>query len=225
MTDIGTQAAGIGALAEPVRRALYEYVVAQPEPVGREEAATAVSVPAHKANFHLDRLVEDGLLEVEFRRLSGKSGPGAGRPSKLYRRSTQEWAISLPSRRYDLVGHILAAGVERAGQGTALDDALSAAAVDAGTAVGSEASGGSLVDVLSAQGYEPRVDDDVIVLANCPFDSLAQRHTELVCGLNRSFVQGLADGLGCNDRQACLEPDTGLCCVKVRPRERNQPDV
>lgn len=207
MTDFGTQAAGIGALAEPVRRALYKYVVAQPEPVGREAAADAVHVPTHKANFHLDRLVEEGLLEVEFRRLSGKSGPGAGRPSKLYRRSEREWAVSLPDRRYDLVGHILAAGVERAGQGVSLDDALSAAAVDAGTTVGSEASGGTLVNVLSTQGYEPRVEDDVIVLANCPFDSLAQRHTELVCGLNRSFVQGIAEGLGCSDREACLEPE------------------
>lgn len=222
MTDLQTQAAGIGALAEPVRRALYEYVAAQPEPVGREAAAAGVDIPGHKANFHLDRLVDEGLLEVEFRRLSGKSGPGAGRPSKLYRRSHREWTVSLPSRRYDLVGDILAAGVERAGQGVSLDDALSVAAADAGSAVGNEASGGSLVDVLSAQGYEPREDDDedVIVLANCPFDSLARRHTELVCGLNRSFVQGLADGLGCSDREACLEPEPQQCCVKVRPRRQ-----
>lgn len=218
MTDIATQAAGIGALAEPVRRALYEYVVAQAAPVGREAAAAAVGVPAHKANFHLDRLVDEGLLEVEFRRLSGKSGPGAGRPSKLYRRSEREWAVSLPGRRYDLVGHILADGVERAAQGVSLDDALRAAAVDAGTSVGRESSGGTLVDVLSTQGYEPRLADDAIVLANCPFDSLAQRHTELVCGLNRSFVQGVADGLGCSDREACLEPEPEQCCVTVRPR-------
>lgn len=217
--DIATQAAGIGALAEPVRRALYEYVVAQPEPVGREAAAAAVGVPTHKAKFHLDRLVDEGLLEVEFRRLGGKTGPGAGRPSKLYRRSEREWALSLPGRRYDLVGHILADGVERAGQDVSLDDALKAAAVDAGTAVGSRAAGERLVDVLSTQGYEPRVDEDVIVLANCPFDSLAQLHTELVCGLNRSFVQGVADGLGCNNQEACLEPDPERCCVKVRPRE------
>lgn len=220
MVDIATQAAGIGALAEPARRALYEYVVAQPESVGREAAAAAVGVPTHKAKFHLDRLVDEGLLEVEFRRLGGRSGPGAGRPSKLYRRSEREWALSLPGRRYDLVGHILADGVERAAQGISLADALRAAAVDAGTTIGSESDAGSLVDVLSTQGYEPRLDEDVIILANCPFDSLAQRHTELVCGLNQSFVQGVADELGCSDREACLEPDPERCCVKIRPRER-----
>lgn len=222
--DIEAQAAGIGALAEPIRRVLYEYVVAQGQPVGREQAAAAVDVPAHKANFHLDRLVEEGLLEVEFRRLTGKTGPGAGRPAKLYRRSDREWSVSLPPRRYDLVGHILATGVERARRDqVALDDALHDAALTEGVSVGSEAqtSSGpaSLSDVLANQGYEPVAEDDVLVLANCPFDSLAEDHTELVCGLNRSFVQGVADGLGCEGVRACLEPQPGHCCVKVRPRD------
>jgi predicted ArsR family transcriptional regulator len=220
--DIEQQAAGIGSLAEPVRRALYEYVVAQPEPVGREEAATAVDVPAHKANFHLDRLVEEGLLEVEFRRLTGKTGPGAGRPAKLYRRSTKEWSVSLPPRRYDLVSHILAAGVQRATRDQSpLEVALRDAATAEGVSVGSEAGRAvgdvELADVLANQGYEPRAESDVLVLANCPFDSLARDHTDLVCGLNRSFVQGVAEGLGRQDVRACLEPEPGQCCVKVRP--------
>jgi predicted ArsR family transcriptional regulator len=222
--DIEAQAAGIGSLAEPIRRALYEYVVAQAQPVGREEAAAAVDLPGHKANFHLDRLVEEGLLEVEFRRLSGKTGPGAGRPAKLYRRAEREWSVSLPPRRYDLVGHILAAGVERSRRDQiALDDALADVAAAEGVSVGSEAQAASaratLADVLTSQGYEPRTEDDALVLSNCPFDSLAQEHTDLICGLNRSFVQGVADGLGCESVRACLEPQEGQCCVKVRPRD------
>ena len=217
--DIQTQAAGIGSLAEPVRRALYEYVVAQPEPVGREQAASAVGVPSHKAIFHLDRLVEEGLLEVEFRRLSGRSGPGAGRPSKLYRRSEQEWSVSLPPRRYDLVGHILATAVDRARrEEQSLETTLDEVATAEGVAAGRAAHPQPLPEVLAHQGYEPRVDGEVLVLANCPFDALAQEHTELVCGLNRTFVQGVADGLGRADLEACLEPERGHCCVKVRPR-------
>lgn len=217
--DIQTQAAGIGALAEPIRRSLYEYVVAQPEPVGREQAAEAVELPVHKAIFHLDRLVDEGLLEVEFRRLSGRSGPGAGRPAKLYRRSEREWSVSLPPRRYDLVGHILATAVDRARrEQVTLDEALDEVAAAEGVALGQEARPSPLPDVLAHQGYEPRTQDDVLVLANCPFDSLAQEHTELVCGLNRSFVQGVVDGLGRDDVTACLEPERGHCCVKVRHR-------
>lgn len=108
MDPLAEQAAGVGALAEPVRLALYRYVVTQPEPVGREQAAGAVGVPLHSAKFHLDRLVAERLLEVEFRRLSGRTGPGAGRPSTLYRRSPRQLAVTLPPRHYDLAGEVLA---------------------------------------------------------------------------------------------------------------------
>jgi len=220
--ELGRQAAGIGVLADATRRALYEYVVAQPGPVGREQAAAAVDLPLHRASFHLDRLVAEGLLEVEFRRLTGRSGPGAGRPSKLYRRADREFAVSLPERRYDLVGDILAAAVTRAAGGTPLEQALGDCARDEGLDVGGSATDrkdsaslGSLAEVLATQGYEPRLEDEAVVLANCPFDSLARKHTSLVCGLNESFVQGVAEGLGC-PATVCLEPSPERCCVTAR---------
>jgi len=218
-TDLAREATRVGALADPTRRALYEYVAAQREAVGREAAATALGLPLHSVKFHLDRLVGAGLLATEFRRLGDRNGPGAGRPSKLYRRADEPVTISLPGRRYDLVGHILAAGVERAGAGVPLAEAVDAAASEAGREVGTAAAPGdiaALTEVLAAQGFEPRVDDEVVLLANCPFDALARAHTALVCGLNRAYVQGVADGLGCG-ATACLEPEPGLCCVKVRP--------
>ena len=220
--DLSTQAAGIGALADDTRRALYEYVSAQAEPVGREQAATALGLAVHNVNFHLDRLVTEGLLEVEYRRLSGKTGPGAGRPSKLYRRASREFAVSLPPRRYDLVGDILAAAVTRAAEGVPLDQALHESARREGLTLGQgvesldrAGSLASFAQVLRSQDYEPQVRDDEVVLSNCPFDALAQKHTALVCGLNQAFVQGVSDGLG-SDVIACLEPETGMCCVKAR---------
>jgi predicted ArsR family transcriptional regulator len=222
--SFAARAAGIGALAEPARRSLYTYVVARRQPVGREEAAEAVGLPVHTAKFHLDRLVDEGLLEVEFRRLSGRSGPGAGRPAKLYRRADREIAVSLPERRYHLVGHVLALAVERAADGESLEVALDAAAGEEGRrlADGTPAATGSELERLGAalepEGYEPRVEDDVLLLANCPFDSLAREHTALVCGLNRSFVAGVAQGLGCTRVDASLEPEDGQCCVKGRMR-------
>jgi len=220
--DLSAQAAGIGALADDTRRTLYEYVSAQAEPVGREQAATALGLAVHNVNFHLDRLVTEGLLEVEYRRLSGKTGPGAGRPSKLYRRASREFAVSLPPRRYELVGDILATAVTRAAEGMPLNEALHECARREGLSLGQVVDGldrdGSLTalaEVLRSQGFEPQVRDDEVMLSNCPFDALAHKHTALVCGLNQAFVQGVADGLD-SDITACLEPGPDRCCVKAR---------
>lgn len=221
--DIGSQAAGIGALAGTTRRRLYEYVVAQPAPVGREQAARELGLAPHTVNFHLDRLAEEGLLDVEYRRLTDRTGPGSGRPAKLYRRSDREFAVSLPPRRYDLVGDVLAAAVSRAMSGTELAASVVEAAREAGEAAGRPArreGGGAtledLAEALTGLGYEPRDEDGAMVLTNCPYHALAQQHTELVCGLNQHFVQGVADGLGCEGACACLEPGEGRCCVVVR---------
>lgn len=223
--DLATQAAGIGALADPTRRLLYDYVVAQPAPVGREQAAAALSLAPHNVNFHLDRLVAEGLLEVEFRRLSGRTGPGSGRPSKLYRRGAREFAVSLPPRRYELAADLLAAAVTRAAEGVPLDEALREVGSEEGRAL-AEASevpdAGEQLDrvsvVLASQGYEPIREADVVALNNCPFDALAHKHTALICGVNRDFVQGVSDGLGCDSVRACLEPGVGRCCVTLRRR-------
>ncbi len=218
--DLAAQAAGIGALADPVRRALYEYVAAQPDAVGREAAAAAVQVPVHAAKFHLDRLCDEGLLETEYRRLSGKTGPGAGRPAKLYRRANRQFAVSLPERRYDLAAHILATAVQQAGTGTGLADALRESAYSEGQRLGTETSAvgpdlARLAQALATQGFEPRIVGEVLVLANCPFDSLAREHTSLVCGLNKWYVQGAADGLGCQAVRVRLAPAPGMCCIRA----------
>jgi predicted ArsR family transcriptional regulator len=185
-------------------------------------------VPRHTAKFHLDKLVDEGLLEVEFRRLTGRTGPGAGRPSKLYRRSARELSVSLPQRRYDLAGRILAAAVDRAArEQVPVDAAVREAARDEGrrSATAAEAESGEgagegrLTEVLVEHGYEPRLRDDEVLLANCPFDALVRDHTALVCGLNEQFVGGVLEGLGRTEWRACLDPEPGLCCVKLRPSE------
>lgn len=226
--DLGAQAARIGALAESTRRRLYEYVASQPGAVGREQAARELGLAPHTVNFHLDRLAEEGLLDVQFRRLTERTGPGSGRPAKLYRRTDREVSVSLPPRRYDLVGDVLAAAVTRAMSGDPLATSVAAAAREAGLAAGStarhgdEGGGATLEDLaraLSGLGYEPRDEGGAMVLANCPYHALAQQHTELVCGLNQHFVQGVAEGIGCERACACLEPEDGRCCVVVRSEQ------
>jgi predicted ArsR family transcriptional regulator len=214
----------LGALADPVRRALYRFVSDQEEPVSREQAAEGVEVPRHTAKFHLDRLVDEGLLVTEFRRLTGRTGPGAGRPAKLYRRSAREVSVTLPHRRYDLAAEVLADAIERSLKGMAMDEAIAAAAdAAAGLAVDTAPDrsrhrrGGELDRVavtLAPFGYEPKVDDH-LALANCPFDRLAADHRELVCGMNLAFVGSVADRLGCTGVRAEQDPADDGCCVRV----------
>ncbi|BDZ40533.1 helix-turn-helix transcriptional regulator [Microbacterium suwonense] len=222
--DITARASSIGTLSDDTRRALYEHVSAQPEPVSREAAASAVGVSPNMARFHLDKLVDAGLLQTEFRRLTGRTGPGAGRPSKLYRRSDGTISVSLPERRYDLVGHLLAGAIERAAEGADLNASVAEVAHDEGLRIA--ASGPEPDDpaddlervsaVLAAQGFEPREQDGALTLANCPFDSLAREHTELVCSANLALIGGVLEGMHCPHLRAHGEPHVGQCCVAIR---------
>lgn len=223
---LADQVSGVAALAEPVRRDLYLYVAAQPEPVSRDQASEGVGVARHTAKFHLDKLVEEGLLDTDFKRLSGRRGPGAGRPTKLYKRSTRQVSVTLPQRRYDLAGQLMARAIDDSGRdGTTVLDALHAAAADLGAALGDQAreSAGArpgrerlvmaACETLAAHGYEPRRQGDTITLANCPFDALAREHTELVCGMNLALLDAVADRVGNGRITARLDPAIDRCCV------------
>ncbi|HEX7187406.1 MAG TPA: helix-turn-helix domain-containing protein [Actinomycetes bacterium] len=225
--DFGHRVSRLSALAEPVRRALYRFVVTQPGPVSRDQASDGVGVARHTAKFHLDKLVDEGLLTTEFRRLTGRSGPGAGRPTKLYSRSPQEVAVSVPERHYALAGQLMARAIDDAARtGTDVMTALRDAAAQHGRTLGGQvadaagpgASRTAVLDAvcstLAAQGYEPRLADGVVTLANCPFHTLAREHTALVCGMNLALLSHVADESS-GGLTATLDPEPGRCCVTL----------
>lgn len=193
----------IAVLGEPARRAVYEFVVAGSQPVSRNEVADGVGIGRTLAAFHLDKLVEAGLLEVSYAPRVG--GPGAGRPAKLYRRSSAEHAMALPPREYRLLAGILAAAVEQAG--------AEPAAYAVAREHGAKLAQGDVLEQLRALGYEP-VDggDSTVRLRNCPFHATAQAYPPLVCGLNLALLEGLIGGGG---HVARLEPGPTGCCVAI----------
>lgn len=223
-------------LGEPVRRALYEHVAGRDDAVDRDEAAAAAGIGRPLAAFHLDRLVAAGLLEVEYRRRNGRSGPGAGRPAKFYRPTrglTVE--LSLPARRYKLAAEIFAEGLDRRPDEPAREQVW-AAARERGVALGrntatrerpdsSRAGAGRpraavrarLVGVLEAEGFEPQEDAGEIRLRNCPFDALAAQHRGLTCSMNRALLEGLVSGVGDAGLKAVARPVDGSCCVRFVP--------
>lgn len=218
---------GVALLDEPVRGALYRYVVRQGEAVGRDQAAAATRTTRENAAFHLDRLVEGGLLEVSFRRLSGRSGPGAGRPSKLYRRSSLELDVTVPARRYRLLAELLATAIDSAdGTDPRREVARAARAFGRGLGAAARAKAGarsgraallrSAIAVLDDYGFAPTEGPRGSVrLRNCPFDALARGHQQLVCGMNLAFMEGVLAGLDAAGLTARLDPRPGLCCVAL----------
>ncbi len=220
----------LAALGEPNRQRLYELVAAGREAVGRDEAAAALGISRELAAFHLDRLVEAGLLETEYRRLGGRSGPGAGRPAKLYRPAEREVILSIPPRQYDVAAEVLAEGLDRL-QGTRGSDAVGTVARERGTTMGLAArrNAGSrpgrrrlrsaLVDLLRDGGYAPEVDEGsgAVCLGNCPYHALAVSHRALTCGMNLAWAGGVVDALAGSSLRPELDPKPGYCCVVFRP--------
>jgi predicted ArsR family transcriptional regulator len=219
---------GVAALDHPVTQAVYRLLVERGE-LSRDDTAEGLELARSVAAFHLDKLVDAGLADVRYERRTGRSGPGAGRTAKVYRRSETEIGVSLPERRYDLAGDLLAAAVEHAvAEGTPVNRALGRTARDAGRTIGETARGDAgpitgraerrkaLLGVLARHGYEPHLRNGEIVLANCPFHSLAEGHRALVCGMNLELLGGIIDGaLGGDSATARLEPEPGYCCVRM----------
>ncbi|MFD6424035.1 helix-turn-helix transcriptional regulator [Streptomyces sp. NPDC060198] len=224
----------IAMLQDPVRRRLYAYVAAQGREVGRNEAAEAAGVARTLAAHHLDKLTEAGLLASGSRRLTGRSGPGAGRPAKVYTRAGTEFGVSLPARDYRTAAELLAEAVEEAG----LDAGLREAAHRRGEALrGPAAPCGDLAEVLgvlAARGYEPHLEGGeegggdegaaggeapVVRMRNCPFHAVAERFPPLVCGMNLALLEGLlgADG----PVRARMDARPGECCVVVEDSKNN----
>jgi predicted ArsR family transcriptional regulator len=210
--------AAIGLLEEPVRRRLYDWVSGQQKPVGRDSAAAAVGITRALAAFHLDRLAEAGLLETGYQRLSGRTGPGAGRPARVYSRGKRQISVSLPGRRYELAADLFATALEKIVSATPPAD-LHDAAADVGAGLGRSGEGrrGStkrLLNVLQNNGYEPVTDDaGVIRLRNCPFDALVDEHRPLVCGTNLALAEGIAEGTGTRQYTPVIDRQPGYCCV------------
>jgi predicted ArsR family transcriptional regulator len=204
----------LSALDDPTRRRVYEYVSAQGRPVGRDETAGALGIGRTLAAYHLDRLAAGGLLSVAYERRSGRTGPGSGRPAKMYERAGDEVAVSVPPRDYGVAARLLAdaaAHDEQGGTRRALRDAAEAL----GHEIGAE-DAGDLAPLLRARGYEPYDDEDgVMRLRNCPFHAVAQRHPEVVCEMNLALLGGVVAG---RDVEAVLEPGPGRCCVALRRR-------
>jgi predicted ArsR family transcriptional regulator len=219
----GSGLAAVSSLDDPVRARLYDVVSASSAAMGRDEAAVAAGIGRPLAAYHLDKLVELGLLTATYQRPGDRTGPGAGRPAKLYARSGREFAVTVPPREYELAARLLAAAVQSdtSGQSSAaVRDAAQRygaglASGDQATATAGPVSHG-VQTALRQHGFEPwRAADGAVRLRNCPFHQLAAAHRDLVCGMNLALIDGLIEGFGASDLHPELDPQPGRCCVVI----------
>lgn len=223
-SDGGVTAAA--ALADPLRRRVYDTVASAPSPLARDDVAHALGIGTSLAGYHLELLAAQGLLAVSSARRNGRVGPGAGRPAKLYARAQVEIQVQLPPRDDALLADLLATAVERDGTGAA-HTALTDVARETGESLGRQLAGrtgaektvstGDVLAVLSERGYEAYEIEGVIRMRNCPFHHLTDRHLQLVCGLNHALLTGLVDGAGLS-AEASLQPTENHCCVRLKMR-------
>ena len=215
----------LGALDEPTRRRLYLFVRAAGHPVTRDEGAAHAGINRKLAAFHLDRLTDAGLLVAGARPTGAKRG--RGRAPKTYEPSGVALDVSIPPRRYDLVGELLATAIQECADDERPADAALRVAFERGRELGHDARPASPtargfakreIALLEDHGYEPVRDEGRIVLRSCPFDAIARSAPELICGMNRALLDGALRGIGDSATEAILEPAPGRCCVELRAK-------
>lgn len=213
--SVPTAAAVLRTLNDPVRRGMYDFISKRAEPVGRDVVAAEAQIGRTLAAYHLDKLAAAGLLDVSYARPAGRSGPGAGRPAKLYALAKEEISVTIPPRNYQLLGGLLAAAAGMDDSGV-VHRALLKAARQQGIELGLAT--GDTEATLGKIGYEPqRESNGNLTVANCPFHLVAQEQTQLVCSMNHALIQGVLEGCRCDAGRANLEPQAGRCCVVIHP--------
>jgi predicted ArsR family transcriptional regulator len=215
----------VATLLEPTRGKLYRYVSDEARPVSRDDAADAVRVSRAMAAFHLDKLVESGLLRASYRRLSGRTGRGAGRPAKLYQRSRRRFDVLIPHREHELLAKLLAESLSHGGDdepraqdlGRSLGRSLGVRArrrTPAGASA--ERLRQCLEDVMEDLGFEPaRTRSGETRAHNCPFDPLSRKLPSVVCQTAIALLDGVVEGTEVGGLRVSRDEHPPWCCVVV----------
>lgn len=213
-TSLSTSITAVAALEDDLRGSMYFYIRRARRPVTRDEAAASVGISRKLAAFHLDKLVDVGLLRADYEPVGGVRR--VGRAPKVYRPTDLEIRVAIPARSGDLLSEILLDAV----LGERDDERATDSAVRAARTAGARLAPGEATDLavaerlLTEQGFEPYLaGEGCLRMRNCPFRPLASRAPDLVCGLNHAFLTGFTEG---SDLHPVPTSRPGDCCVELR---------
>ncbi|MFI2608234.1 helix-turn-helix transcriptional regulator [Kitasatospora sp. NPDC018619] len=230
-TDPTDAIESVSVLGEDSRRRMFAFIRRAGRPVTRDEAAASIGISRKLAAFHLDKLVDTGLLRARYGAPDGVRK--VGRQPKVYEPTDTQITVSIPDRRHELLADLLLEAVlTETGDRSAAEAAVEAAGRrgrDLGRTerelsrpgrLGAERGLTLCERMLEAYGFEPvREAPTEVRLRNCPFHPLAAKAPGLVCGMNHAFLTGYVDGLDIGGIEAVLAPSPGECCVQLRPAQ------
>lgn len=193
-----------GALGDPTRRRVFFAVREASVPQTKDDVAERVGIDRRLAGFHLDKLVEQGFLDADFRKRE-KGGPGAGRPPKVYSLAATEAAVTLPERHYDVLAQLLLEAMSSPGDpddqlervGFAFGQSLARDQIESGESVFTPTQAiAEVVRILTRFGFAAQTEDPgaatpTIMACSCPFEEMAFHDPVRVCGLDRSIWKGV----------------------------------
>ncbi|MEU6366711.1 helix-turn-helix domain-containing protein [Streptomyces sp. NPDC046931] len=226
----------VSALSEDSRRRMFSFIRRARRAVTRDEAAASVGISRKLAAFHLDKLVDAGLLRARYETPDGIRK--VGRQPKVYEATDAQITVNIPDRRHELLADLLLDAVLTEGADENAAQAALRTAEQRGRRMGEtardETRPGRLGPergvtacerLLDQYGYEPvRETPTRLRLRNCPFHPLAAKAPDLVCGMNQAFLSGFLTGLQVNGVQAVLAPEPGECCVRLSPDDTDGDD-
>ncbi|MGW0819138.1 helix-turn-helix transcriptional regulator [Streptomyces viridiviolaceus] len=221
----------VSVLSEESRRQMFAFIRRARRPVTRDEAAASVGISRKLAAFHLDKLVDAGLLRARY------GAPGGvrkvGRQPKVYEPTDADIRVSIPDRRHELLADLFLQAIVTEGEDETAAEAAVRAARQRGRELGqtqreqtrpgrlgAERGLTACERMLDQHGFEPfREEPTGLRLRNCPFHPLAAKAPDLVCGMNHAFLTGYLETMEITGVQAVLAPRPGECCVQIEPEQ------
>jgi predicted ArsR family transcriptional regulator len=214
-------------------RSTLLFVRSQTAPQSADEVAAALGVHRNVARSRLERLAGAGLLLASFERRTGRTGPGAGRPTKVYEPAPELSAIEFPERHVDALVAALIDDIDPAERDGALVRAgttFSGALAERSGLRGSSALPAAAEAVCAALrrlGFQATVDriegsEAVIRTPTCPLRPIVQTSPDAVAvdhglwaGLLKRVLRGGSAATVTCETHGCLEPGSS-CEVRLR---------
>lgn len=207
------------ALSQPTRARVFALLGDLRRPASTEELAAELGLHPNGVRLHLERLLDEGLVERRRERQA------RGRPRDSWTISPEAQPGGDPPTSYAALARWLVRALVKSG--ARVGDMEEAGRL-IGRGLASERPGQSdeqmLFDTLTTLGFQPeraRSSTQRVTyrLRNCPYRQAVHERQPLVCALHRGLTNGLVETMDADSKVVAFEPkdpDAAGCLIGVR---------